>query len=81
MHPESYVDNIDREAYISDLFSKIKKRLNKGGLLSIQCCSKYDIKMLNFIKRALPKYFNNVRYTSSYIPSYCEEWVFATGEV
>jgi spermidine synthase len=45
MHPEAYV-NIDREVYISRLLSRIKKKLNKGWILRLQCCSKYDTKMI-----------------------------------
>ena len=77
MHPES-ITRKERTTFINEIFSKIRNSLNEGGIVSLQCCSEYDKETLTLIKRILSKYFTNIVFKKSFIPSYCENWVFAS---
>jgi spermidine synthase len=79
MHPEA-ITNVDRTVFLTQIFSKIKKNLNKKGVVSMQCCSEFDGETIKLLKRILPKYFKNIVYKTSFIPSFCENWVFASAE-
>ncbi|MCK5345297.1 MAG: adenosylmethionine decarboxylase [Candidatus Heimdallarchaeota archaeon] len=80
MHPES-ITRMERARFLNELFLKVKNNLNKKGMISLQCCSEYDKETLKLLKRILPKYFRNINYQTSYIPSFCENWIFASAEV
>lgn len=80
MHPES-ITSMDRADFLNQVFLKIKNNLNKKGLVSMQCCSEFDAETRKLLKRILPKYFKNIVYQTSYVPSFCENWVFASAEV
>jgi spermidine synthase/S-adenosylmethionine decarboxylase proenzyme len=79
MHPEA-ITNVDRTVFLSEMFSKIRKRLNLKGVVSMQCCSEFDDETRKLLNKMLPKYFKNIQYRTSFIPSFCENWVFATAE-
>ncbi len=80
MHPEIFSIK-DKNTYLSDLFSSLKKILKNKGLLSMQCCSAYDQEMLNKLKDILPEFFDNIDYSEVFIPSFCEPWVFASASI
>lgn len=80
MHPES-ITNMDRLDFLNQVFSKVKNNLNKKGMVSMQCCSEFDTETIKLLKKILPKYFKKIVYKASYIPSFCENWVFASAEV
>lgn len=80
MHPES-MTNMDRTEFLNQIFLKISQNLNKKGVVSMQCCSKYDTETYGLLKKILPKYFRSITYKSVFIPSFCENWVFASAEV
>ncbi|MBN2514453.1 MAG: adenosylmethionine decarboxylase [Deltaproteobacteria bacterium] len=79
MHPETFI-NMDREEYLEDLFSKIKTCLNPGGMVTAQCCSEYDKDTLIMSERILNKFFRNVRFQTTNIPSFCTSWIFASAQ-
>jgi len=78
MHPEAFID-MDREVFLDSLFRKIKGGLNPSGMITVQCCSDYDNETLKTAEVLLMKFFSDVRFTKTYIPSYCTPWVFASG--
>jgi len=80
MHPESITD-MDRDVFLNQIFSKIKKSLNKGGVVSMQCCSEFDMETRKLLKKLLPAYFKKIEYKPVFIPSFCENWIFASAEV
>jgi len=77
MHPAS-LTRMDRTRFLRTLFAKIHRSLNARGMLSMQCCSEFDANTLKLIKRILGRDFKSIRFRSSFIPSFCENWVFAT---
>ncbi len=80
MHPESITD-MDRTVFLKQIFSKVKKNLNAGGVVSMQCCSEFDLETQKLLKKLLPKYFKKIKYKPVFIPSFCENWIFASAEV
>ncbi len=80
MHPEA-ITNVDRTVFLNEIFGKIKKNLNKNGMVSMQCCAEFDTETVKLLKRILPKYFKNILFKTVFIRSFCENWVFASAEV
>ena len=80
MYPES-ISRKDQTTFLDEIFLKIKKSLNKNGIVSLQCCSEYDIETLRLLKKILSKYFTNVNFRKYFIPSFCENWIFASAQV
>jgi spermidine synthase len=79
MHPEA-ITAMDRTDFLDRIFAKIKKSLNKGGVVSMQCCSEFDLETRKLLKALLPKYFKKIKYQTVFIPSFCENWTFASAE-
>lgn len=79
MHPESLI-KIDRTIFIEELFSKIRNNLNEDGMITLQCCSEFDVETIKLLEKILPKYFKDINFRKSFIPSYCENWIFASAE-
>ncbi len=79
-YPEAFV-HMEREAYFDRIMRLTRESLRPGGRVSLQCCSELDLETRRLFERLLPKYFENVSYRSAYIPSFCENWIFATGKV
>jgi spermidine synthase len=80
MHPEA-ITHVDRTVFLNQIFSKIKDNLNKKGVVSMQCCAEFDTETKKLLKKILPKYFKNITFQTTFIPSFCENWVFASAEV
>ncbi len=79
MHPEAFT-RLDRPTYLSKLFDRIKSRLKKGGILSMQCSSSFDAETFDLVNKILSERFSEISYNKVYIPSFCEEWIFATAK-
>ncbi|MBN2284092.1 MAG: adenosylmethionine decarboxylase [Deltaproteobacteria bacterium] len=77
MHPEAFID-MDREEYLDLIFGKTSKALKQGGALSAQCCSGHDHETREISERILTKHFSDVTFSSTFIPSYCSPWVYAS---
>ena len=80
MHPEG-VTHKDRTEFLRDRFLKISKMLNPRGILSLECCSEYDLETQKLVKRLLVREYKDVVFRSSFLPSYCESWIFASARV
>ncbi len=80
MHPEA-ITHVDRRVFLNQIFSKIKNNLNKKGMVSMQCCAEFDTETHKMLKKMLPKYFKNIVFKTTFIPSFCENWIFASAEV
>ena len=80
MHPEA-LTKVHRIEFLNKIFSKINKSLNKNGIVSLQCCSEFDKVTMGLLKSLLPKYFKHIKFSKTFIPSFCEYWVFATAKV
>ena len=59
----------------------ISGALAPGGVVVFQCCSFFDEKSRVVILDSLRKYFQRVSETKKFIPSFCEEWTFALGQL
>lgn len=77
MHPETFTQQ-PQTYYLRQIFSRIYDCLAKGGTLSLQCCSEFDYETLKLVKRNMTKYFKDITFTKSFIPSFCENWIFAS---
>ena len=80
MHPEA-ITKMDRAIFLDQIFSKIYDSLEKNGLVSLQCCSAFDKATLGLLKSTLKRYFTNIKLSQSFIPSFCEYWIFASAKV
>lgn len=79
MYPEA-LTRTDRTRFLDEIFFKIKNSLNEGGMVTLQCCSEFDVETIKLLEKILPKYFKNINLKKSFIPSYCENWIFASAE-
>jgi spermidine synthase len=80
MHPES-ITNVDRAEFLNQIFSKIRSSLKNEGVVSMQCCSEFDSETVELLNNILPKYFHKIEFGTTFIPSFCENWIFASAEV
>jgi S-adenosylmethionine decarboxylase proenzyme len=78
MHPEAFIA-MDREVFLDTLFARIRDGLHTSGMITAQCCSDYDEETLKTARLLMTKFFSDVRFTKTYIPSYCTPWVFTSG--
>jgi len=79
MNPE-VLTRTNRIQFLDKFFSRIKNSLNEKGMVTLQCCSEFDIETIKLMKRILPKYFKNINCKKSFIPSFCESWIFISAE-
>jgi len=77
MHPEAFIE-MDREEYLDDLFSKIRNDVKPGGVVTAQCCSEHDMETRAMTERLLNKFFTDVHFHKTFIPSYCTSWTFVS---
>jgi len=80
MRPGAF-SGTDHEHFLNMLFSKIKLMLNDGGILTLQCGSEYDNENTELVKQVLLNYFIKVKFSTHFIPSFCENWVFAEARI
>jgi spermidine synthase len=80
MHPEA-LTRMDRTVFLNELFLKIRNNLNEGGMLTLQCCSEFDTETLKLLRRLLSKHFMNINFRKTFIPSFCENWIFGSAQV
>jgi len=80
MHPEAFT-KLPRHEFLGNLFDDIKKSLKKRGILTLQVGSAYDEVTLKLVKQLLNDRFYDVKYFTVYIPSFCENWIFASARV
>ena len=80
MHPESFTD-MDRSVYLDRIFRAVRASLRPGGTVSLQCCSEFDEETRGLLGPLLRKAFGRVHFTKTFIPSFCERWVFAWARV
>ncbi|GBD89011.1 spermidine synthase [bacterium BMS3Abin03] len=76
MHPGAF-SGIEHKDFLNLLFTKIKNMMNENGILTLQCGGEYEKENTELIKRALTNHFVEVKFHTSFIPSFCENWVFA----
>lgn len=79
MHPEA-LSNMERIDFLKKVFSRIRKNLKKEGLVTFQCGSEADKITQQVLNRLFPKYFKNISFRKIFIPSFCENWIFASAE-
>lgn len=80
MHPEKDM-NEERERYWRTLLARVASRLKKSGLMTVQCGSERDAATISLFEKLLPRHFKNVLFQTTFIPSFCEPWVFAEAKV
>lgn len=76
MAPES-VALEEHEDYFPELFTAIEDSLKPNGILSLQVCSAHDPQTFERAKALLNHRFTEVDFKRVFIPSFCEEWIFA----
>lgn len=79
MHPENII-NITQSKFLNKIFAQIARSLKGEGIISMQCCSEFDNQTLKLLKKILPVYFTDIKFTKIFIPSYCEHWIFCSGQ-
>ncbi len=79
-YPEAFV-HMEREAYFDQIMRHTRESVKPGGLVSLQCCSELDRETRALFERLLPRYFEDVSFRDAYIPSFCENWIFAAARI
>ena len=79
MHPEAFTRET-RGQYLARLFDGIYKSLLPGGIVTMQCGSLFDTRSITLAKELLVSRFTGIEVNEVFIPSFCEKWVFASGE-
>jgi len=80
MHPEALTKD-ERTIFLNGIFSKIRKNLDKNGIVTMQCCSEFDDETKKLLNRILSKYFKNIVFKKTFIPTFCENWLFASAKM
>ena len=77
MYPEALTSS-DRRDFIESMFDGIAGCLVPGGMVTMQCCSEFDRTTRDLLTDILFERFDDLRFEKSLIPSFCENWVFAS---
>jgi len=77
MYPEALTSS-DRRDFIESMFSGIRACLAPGGMVTMQCCSEFDPTTQDLLTEILSQLFDDLRFEKSLVPSFCENWVFAS---
>lgn len=77
MSPEVVAQDED-ESYYPELFERIHRSLNPGGMLTMQVSSRFDSQSLERARDVLQPHFQTVEFEQVFIPSFCEAWIFAS---
>jgi S-adenosylmethionine decarboxylase proenzyme len=80
MYPEA-LTNTGRRTFLREVFSSISASLADEGTVSMQCCSEHDHDTLDLLGSILKERFDDIVFEKRFIPSFCEEWVFASAVV
>ncbi|UCH85101.1 MAG: adenosylmethionine decarboxylase [Candidatus Latescibacterota bacterium] len=80
MFPEALTRS-ERTEFLSGIFSKISKSLKPGGMVTMQCCSEFDGKTKELLCEILSENFADIVFETTFIPSFCERWMFASARV
>ncbi|MFQ5707052.1 MAG: adenosylmethionine decarboxylase [bacterium] len=68
----------DKRQFLQELCVRIHNSLKGGGILSMQCCSKFDSATLRVFKETVAGSFSDFSTQTVFIPSFCEPWIFAS---
>ena len=77
MYPEALTSS-DRRDFIESMFSGIAGCLTPGGMVTMQCCSEFDPTTQDLLTEILSQLFDHLHFEKSLVPSFCENWVFAS---
>ncbi|MBI4895243.1 MAG: hypothetical protein HY831_01990 [Candidatus Aenigmarchaeota archaeon] len=75
--PEMMTKSREKDLYKA-LFLDIKNSLKKNGVISIQLGSYYEKDLRDFILEIIKDNFKNISIKQVFIPSFVENWMFAT---
>ena len=76
--PEKFL-KVNKQIFLNNLFTQCKNHLKNNGMMSFQCGSKYNNSTKIFIQN-IKNIFKKIIINSIFIPSYKEEWVFASAK-
>jgi S-adenosylmethionine decarboxylase proenzyme len=77
MYPEALTSS-DRRDFIESMFAGIDSCLAPGGMVTMQCCSEFDTTTRELLSEILSQRFDGLHFKKSLVPSFCENWVFAS---
>jgi S-adenosylmethionine decarboxylase proenzyme len=77
MYPEALTSS-DRRDFIDSMFAGIADCLAPDGMITMQCCSEFDQTTQDLLTEILPQRFDDLHFEKSLVPSFCENWVFAS---
>jgi len=80
MFPEALTRS-ERTDFLNGIFARISKSLRPGGMVTMQCCSEFDKNTKELLCDVLSDKFADIVFESTFIPSFCEEWMFASARV
>jgi S-adenosylmethionine decarboxylase proenzyme len=80
MFPEALTRS-ERTDFLNGIFSRISKSLRPGGIVTMQCCSEFDKKTKELLCDILSDKFADIVFETTFIPSFCENWMFASARV
>jgi len=80
MFPEA-LTRTERADFLNGVFSKISGSLRPGGMVTMQCCSEFDEKTKELLCEILSEHFADIVFETTFIPSFCEKWMFASARV
>ncbi|MCK4773364.1 MAG: adenosylmethionine decarboxylase [Candidatus Krumholzibacteria bacterium] len=77
MYPEALTSS-DRRDFIESMFAGIARCLAPNGMITMQCCSEFDRTTQDLLTEILSLRFEDLRFEKSLVPSFCENWIFAS---
>jgi S-adenosylmethionine decarboxylase proenzyme len=77
MYPEA-LTSADRREFIDGILGSVSGCLAARGMVSMQCCSEFDEETRQLLTEILSQRFDDVEFTKCFIPSFCENWIFAS---
>jgi spermidine synthase len=80
MYPEALTSR-DRREFLGGIFSGVRACLTEGGIVSMQCCSEFDRETHHLLADILSEHYLDIDFRKSFIPSFCENWLFASARV
>jgi S-adenosylmethionine decarboxylase proenzyme len=77
MYPEA-LTSADRRDFLNAIFGSVSRCLVPGGMVTMQCCSEFDHGTRSLLADMLSHRFEDLRFSKSFIPSFCENWIFGS---